>query len=151
MVAHSSPRLDPFQNVLLEISILCLIDDSSSLPFRQRCPCVRCWQYSVVCALLKQGDDATFIRRARQIRIFGGSCLPSWRYCTFSLQQTVHHAHNSRYRKTSCPTWLKRLVDLLSALLSGKGGQSLVGWMSNAYTLGPRTGVFSFAKAHTII
>jgi hypothetical protein len=67
------------------------------------------------------------------------------------FQKTFHHAPNSRYRKTPCPIWLKRPVDLLSALLLGKGGQSLVGWISNAYTLGPRNGVFSFAKAHAII
>ena len=69
----------------------------------------------------------------------------------FPIQQTFHHAHNSRCRKTPCPIWLKRPVDLLSALLLGKGGQSLVGWISNAYTLGPHTSVFSFAKAHTVI
>jgi hypothetical protein len=69
----------------------------------------------------------------------------------FPLQQTFHHVPNSPSRKTPCPIWPKRPGDLLSALLLAKGGQSLVGWISNAYTLGPRTGVFSFAKAHIII
>jgi hypothetical protein len=58
------PDFDPFQYVVFK-NFLDLIDDSSSLPFRQRCPCLRCWQYSVVCALLKHGDAVAFIRCAR--------------------------------------------------------------------------------------
>jgi len=55
----SQQRLNPlFQNVHLEISFLDLIDYSSCLPFGKWCPCIRCWQHSVVCGLLKQGDDA---------------------------------------------------------------------------------------------
>ncbi len=69
----------------------------------------------------------------------------------FLLQQTFHHTPNSRCRKTFCPIWLKRPVDLLSVLLSGKGGRNSVGWISNAYTLGPHTCIFPFAKAHAII
>jgi len=53
-----------------------------------------------------------------------------------TLLQAFHHAPNSRCRKTSCPIWLKKPVDLLSAPLLEKGGQNSVGWMSNAYTLG---------------
>ena|SRR6266849_909392 len=128
---------NPFQNVLLKISFLDLIDDSSCLPFRQRCPCVWCWKYSLVCALSKQGDDAAFIGRAPvRFAYLEGRAFRHGDIVRFRLQQTFYYAPNSRYRKTPCPIWLKRPVDLLSALLLGKGDQSLVGWISNAYTLG---------------
>jgi hypothetical protein len=144
--------LTHFQNVVLKISFLDLIVDSSCVPFRQRCPCIRCWQYSLVCALLKQGDHAAFIRCAPvRFAYLEGRAFRHGDIVRCPLLQTFRHESNSRCRKTPCPIWPKRPVDLLSALLLGKGGQSLVGWISNVYTLGQRTGVFIVANAHTVI
>src|SRR6266851_750730 len=64
-------------------------------------------------------------------------------------EESSYHAPNSQCRKTHCPNWLRRLVYLLSVHLLGKGVQSLVGWISNAYTLGPHTYLLAFKKAHT--
>jgi hypothetical protein len=96
--------------------------------------------------------DVAFIRCAPvRFAYLEGRAFRHGDIVRFPLQQTFRHASDSRCRKTPCPIWLKRPVDLLSALLLGKGGQSLVGWISNAYTLGPRTGAFTVAKAHPVI
>jgi hypothetical protein len=127
LVVISSPRLDPFQNVLLKISFRDLINDSSSLPFRQWCPCVRCWKYSLVCALLKQGDDGVFIRCARQIRVFGGSCLPPWRYCTFPPSTDLSSCTQLSMQEDTLSDLAKKTGGFALGALIGKGGSKFGG------------------------
>src|ERR1700679_4021988 len=70
---------------------------------------------------------AAFIRCARQIRVFGGSCLPPWRYCTFPPPTDLSSCTQLSMQEDTLSDLAKKTGGFALGALIGKGGAKFGG------------------------